>query len=332
MRSVGYAKATSWGQASKLLKANPKARPIAGGSDILGWVKDGIQGKGSPLFSAFVDIRTVSGSDRIEFSSGDGLKIGALATLAAIEAHADVQKSYPLLAKAAGAAASPNIRHAGTIGGNVNQRPRCWFLRNTEFDCYKKGGDQCFAVTGNNTYHAILGGEKCFIVHPSDTAPALIALNATALISTPGGNKSVPFDHYFIGPREDILRENILQQGDLLAEVHIPTPKAGTGMSFIKAQRRGQTYDFALANVASVITRDSGGKVTDARIVLSGVAPTPYRATKAEDAIKGQTVDAKLAAEAATAALADARPMTNNAYKVGLAKTLVARSILEATA
>src|SRR5262249_20074091 len=146
-----------------------------------------------------------------------------------------------------------------------------------------------------------------------------------------GGSKTVAFDHYFIGPREDILRENILQQGDLLTEIHIPTPKAGTGMSFIKAQRRGQTYDFALANVATVITKENG-KVTDARIVLSGVAPTPYRATKAEEAIKGQQVDAKLAADAAAKALADARPMTNNAYKVGLAKTLIIRSILEASA
>jgi xanthine dehydrogenase YagS FAD-binding subunit len=236
-----------------------------------------------------------------------------------------------MLAKAAGAAASPNIRNVGTIGGNINQRPRCWFLRNSEFDCFKKGGDVCFAVTGNNTYHAILGGEKCFIVHPSDTAPALIALNASAVISTPGGEKTVSFDHFFTGPREDILRENILQQGDLLTEIRIPPPKPGTGMAFIKAQRRGQTYDFALANVATVITKNNG-RVSDARIVLSGVAPTPYRATAAEDAIKGLSVDAKLAAEAAAKALADARPMTNNAYKVALAKTLIARSILQAFA
>ena len=328
MRTVGYVKATSWGQASQALKNNPKAKALAGGSDLLGWVKDGIQGKGAPMPGTFVDIRTISGSDRIEVS-GSGLKIGALATLASIEGHPEVQKTYPLLAKAAAAAASPNIRNAGTIGGNVNQRPRCWFLRNTEFDCYKKGGDTCFAVTGNNTYHAILGGAKCFIVHPSDTAPALIALNASASISTPGGDKTVSFDKYFLGPQVDILRENILEHADLLAEIHIPAPKAETGMSFIKAQRRGQTYDFALANVATVINK-SGGKVAEARIVLSGVAPTPFRATAAEEAIKGQIVDAKLAADAANRALADARPMTNNAYKVGLAKTLVTRSILEA--
>ncbi|MGH2603720.1 MAG: FAD binding domain-containing protein, partial [Dehalococcoidia bacterium] len=176
---------------------------------------------------------------------------------------------------------------------------------------------------------AILGGELCYIVHPSDTAPALVALGASALISTPDGEKTVSFDSYFIGPREDVLRENILRQGELLQEIRIPPPKSNTGMSFIKAQRRGQTYDFALASVATVIAKQDG-KVEEARIVLSGVAPTPYRATAAEDAIKGQAVDAERARAAADRALLQARPMTDNAYKVGLAKTLIVRSILEA--
>jgi xanthine dehydrogenase YagS FAD-binding subunit len=331
MRTVNYGKATSWRQASQTLKNNPTARPIAGGSDILGWMKDNISGKGSPIYSAFVDIRTISGSDKVEYSQSGGLKIGALATLASIEENEDILEHYPMLAKAAGAAASPNIRHVGTIGGNVNQKPRCWYLRNTEFDCYKKGGDFCFAVTGNNTYHAILNGELCYIVHPSDCAPVLVALGARALISTPGGNKTVSFDDYFIGPRVDVLRETVLQQGDLLAEIQVPAPEAGTGMSFIKAQRRGQTYDFALANVATVITKKDG-KVAESRIVLSGVAPTPYRATAAEEAIQGQAVDATLAAQAADKALLNARPMTNNAYKVTLAKNLIIRSIMEAWA
>jgi len=328
MRSVQYLKATSWAQASRALK-DPLSRPIAGGSDLLGWIKDGIEGKGEPRWQTLVDIRTIRGADKIEFSKSGGLKIGALATLSAIEASEDVRTHYPALAKAAGAAASPNIRNAGTIGGNINQRPRCWYLRNSEFDCYKKGGNFCFAVTGNNTYHAILNGEKCFIVHPSDTAPALVALEAKAVISTPSGEKTVALDDYFIGPREDILRENILKQGDLLKAIHVPVPPEGTKMSFIKAQRRGQTYDFALANVASVITRKDG-KVTNARIVLNGVAPTPYRATAAEEAIKGKAVNASLALEAANKALQAARPMTNNAYKVTLARNLIVRSILEA--
>lgn len=329
MRTIQYTKVTSWQQASRTLARDPKARAVAGGSDLLGWIKDGIEGKGEPHWENLIDIRTIAGSDRVEYKASDGLTLGALATLSAIESSPDVKQHYPALAKAAGAAASPNIRNVGTIGGNVNQRPRCWYLRNTEFDCYKKGGDFCFAVTGKNTYHAILGGELCYIVHPSDTAPALVALGAKAVISTPNGDKTVAFDEYFTGPRVDVLRENILKQGDLLTEIRIPPPKPGTGMSFIKAQRRGETYDFALANIATVITKKDG-KVEDARIVLSGVAPTPYRATAAEDAIKGQAVDANLARSAADRALLQARPMTDNAYKVGLAKNLIVRSILEA--
>ena len=331
MRTVKYVKATSWGQASDALKRNPKARAIAGGSDVLGWVKEGITGAGEPKWDAFVDIRTIKGSSDVKFSKSGGLTIGALATLDDVESSKDVQENFPALAKAAAAAASPNIRHVGTIGGNLNQRPRCWYLRSAEFDCYKKGGNTCFAVTGNNTYHAILGGEKCFIVHPSDTAPALIALGAEATISTPGGEKTMPLEKYFTGPREDILRENVLKQGDLLTKIHVPAPKAGTGMSFLKAQRRGQTYDFALANIATVITKKDG-KVSDIRIVLSGVAPTPFRATAAENMIKGKAVDAALAGQAADEALKAARPMTSNAYKVGLARTLIVRSILEASA
>ena len=328
MRTIGYMKHTDWRQASVALAKAPKARAIAGGSDLLDMVKEGLQGSGLPRWETFVDIRTIDGSDAITAKS-DGLTIGALATLSAIERHPDIVKTYSVLSRAAGAAASPNIRNVGTIGGNINQRPRCWYFRNTEFDCYKKGGNFCFAVTGSNTYHAILNGELCYIVHPSDTAPALMALNASAVISTPTADKTVSFDNYFTGPRVDVLRENILSQGDLLKEIRIPAPKPGTGMAWFKAQRRGQTYDFAMANIATVITKENG-KVSESRIVLSGVAPTPYRATAAEDVIKGQAVDARLAQQAADQALLPARPMTNNAYKVGLAKSLIVRSILEA--
>ncbi|HEY5476630.1 MAG TPA: FAD binding domain-containing protein, partial [Tepidiformaceae bacterium] len=220
MRTVKYAKTTSWKQASQTLAKDSKARAISGGSDLLGMIKEDVAGKGLPRWETLVDIRTIPGSDSITYSGSNGLTLGAMATLSAIEAHADIQKNYPALAKAAGAAASPNIRNVGTIGGNVNQRPRCWYFRNTEFDCYKKGGTVCFAVAGDNTYHAILNGELCNIVHPSDTAPALMALGAKAVISTAsGGEKTVAMDAYFTGPRVDVLRENVLNQGDLLKEI-----------------------------------------------------------------------------------------------------------------
>ena len=331
MRPLQYQKATTWQAASAALAGNDKARPLAGGSDLLGWIKDDVVGLGEPRWELLVDIVTVPDSDSIEFSESEGLKLGALATLTAIEGSSDIQQHFAVLAKAASAAASPNLRNVGTIGGNINQRPRCGYLRNTEFDCFKKGGDFCFAVTGKNEYHAILEGEKCFIVHPSDTAPALMALRAEAVITTPAGEKKVSFDDYFVGPRIDILKETILQQGDLLTEINIPTPKAGTGMSFIKVQRRGETYDFAIVNVATVITMKDG-KVDDASIVLSGVGPTPFRAVAAEDTLKGQAVTEALVRQAAGQALLKARPMTENAYKVDLAKTLIIRSVMEAVA
>lgn len=329
MRTLKYQKATTWQNASAALAGNDKARPIAGGSDLLGWIKEDVHGAGEPRWEVLVDIATVPGSAAITFSESDGLTLGALATLTAIGESSDVLERFPVLAKAVDAAASPNIRNVGTIGGNVNQRPRCGYLRNTEFDCFKKGGDFCFAVTGKNEFHAILEGEKCFIVHPSDAAPALMALRAEALISTPSGEKIVSFDDYFVGPRIDILKESILQQGDLLTGIHIPTPAAGTGMSFIKVQLRGETYDFAVVNVATVLTM-SGNTIEDASIVLSGVAPTPYRATAAEETLKGETLTDALVQQAAGQALLPARPMTENAYKVDLAKTLIIRSVAEA--
>jgi xanthine dehydrogenase YagS FAD-binding subunit len=331
MRPVTLYKAASWEDASKAVAASPTARPIAGGSDLLGWIKADLHGEGVPRYDTLVDIRTIPGTDTIAFDASNGLTIGALAPLSALENNADVVKNYPLLAQAAGAAASPNIRNTGTVGGNLNQRPRCWYLRNTEFDCYKKGGNFCFSVTGKNEFHAILGGELCYIVHPSDTAPAMMALGASAVIQTAAGEKTVKFDDYFQGPRVDVLRENILEQGDLLKEIQIPAPKAGTGMSFIKAQRRGQTYDFAVVNVATAVVMD-GGKISEASIVLSGVAPTPHRAVEAEAALKGQTPSDALVADAASQALLGARPMTENAYKVDVAKNLIVRSVMEAVA
>lgn len=329
MRTLNYQRATTWESASAALAGNAKARPIAGGSDLLGWIKEDVQGAGEPRWELLVDIATVPGSDEITFDEANGLTLGSLATLTAIGASSVVRDRFPVLAKSADAAASPNIRNVGTIGGNLNQRPRCGYLRNTEFDCFKKGGDFCFAVTGKNEFHAILEGEKCFIVHPSDSAPALMALRAEAVIRTPSGEKTVSFDDYFVGPATDILKETILQQGDLLTAIRIPTPASGTGMSFIKVQLRGETYDFAVVNVATVL-KMSGNTIDEASIVLSGVGPTPYRATAAEDALKGQTLTDALVQQAAGQALLPARPMTENAYKVDLSKTLIVRSVMEA--
>jgi xanthine dehydrogenase YagS FAD-binding subunit len=180
-----------------LTSLGPTARVIGGGSDLVGGImKDWVQGKGMPLPDALIDLTTVPGLNQITLGA-DGAHIGATVTLTDIVQHQDLQQRYPLLTQAALSIASPLIRNFGTLGGNINQRPRCWFFRGEGFNCYKKGGDFCFAVTGDNRYHAIIGGELCYIVHPSDTSTALLALNASAKVSGPSGDRTVPFDQYF---------------------------------------------------------------------------------------------------------------------------------------
>ncbi|HEV7662684.1 MAG TPA: FAD binding domain-containing protein [Chloroflexota bacterium] len=301
---------------------------LAGGSDLVGGVlKDWVTGKGMPLPTALVDITTIPDLHGIK-SSGTGLTIGAATTLTDIIESADVQKSIPLLSEAAKTIASPLIRNFGTLGGNINQRPRCWFFRGEDFACYKKGGDFCYAVTGDNTYHAIIGGELCYIVHPSDSATALLALNASAKIAGPSGVRDVAFDAYFHGPREDVLTENLLKANEVMTEVTIPTPAAGTRMAWTKLKDR-QVYDFAVVSVAVAFTVDAAGKWTDGRVVLGGVAPVPYRATVVETALKGQDVKA-VAKQAAAQIRTVSRPMSLNSYKVDIAQSLIERTLLQA--
>jgi xanthine dehydrogenase YagS FAD-binding subunit len=301
---------------------------LAGGSDIVGGIlKDWVTGKGMPLPSALVDITAIPELKGIS-PGGSGLTIGAATTLAEVIESADVQKSIPLLSEAAKTIASPLIRNFGTLGGNINQRPRCWFFRGEDFNCYKKGGDFCYSVTGDNTYHAIIGGELCYIVHPSDTATALLALNASAKVAGPSGQRDLAFDNYFHGPREDVLTENVLKSNEILTQVSIPTPAAGTRMAWTKLKDR-QVYDFAVVSVAVAFTVDASGKWTDGRVVLGGVAPVPYRATTVEGALKGQ--DVKASAKAAAAQIRTvARPMSLNAYKVDIAANLIERTLLQA--
>ena len=301
---------------------------LAGGSDIVGGVlKDWVQGKGMPLPSALVDITTIPELHGISTGAG-GITIGATTTLSEVIESADVQQTIPLLAEAAQTIASPLIRNFGTLGGNINQRPRCWFFRGEDFNCYKKGGDFCYSVTGDNTYHAIIGGELCYIVHPSDTSTALLALNATAKIAGPSGSRDVPFDNYFHGPREDVLTENILKSNEVMTHVIVPTPAPGTKMAWTKLKDR-QVYDFAVVSVAVAFTVDGSGKWTDGRVVLGGVAPVPYRAAVVETALKGQDVRAT-AKQAAAQIRTVARPMSLNAYKVDIAQNLIERTLLQA--
>ncbi|MBI2817110.1 MAG: FAD binding domain-containing protein [Acidobacteria bacterium] len=311
-----------------LVKIGPKAKVIGGGSDLVaGVMKDWVQGNGMPLPDALVDLSTIPQLKGIKVDK-TGATIGAMTTLTEIVESKDLQKQFSLLTQAAHSVASPLIRNFGTLGGNINQRPRCWFYRGAEFNCYKKGGDFCYSVGGDNRYHAIIGGELCYIVHPSDTATALLALNAQAKIAGPRGDRTVPFDQYFIGPREDVLRENILKADEVMTEVFIPTPAPGTKQAWSKLKNR-QVYDFAIVSVAAAFTTDASGNWADGRVVLGGVAPVPYRATNIENQLKGKNVKNSIKQAAATIRTA-ARPMSMNAYKVDVAQTMVERTILGA--
>jgi xanthine dehydrogenase YagS FAD-binding subunit len=329
MKGFDLHEPTTVTQAVGLLdQLGPNGKVLAGGSDIVGGVlKDWVTGKGMPLPTALVDVTAIADMKGIKPGSG-GLTVGAATTLTEIIESADIQQSYPLLSEAAKTIASPLIRNFGTLGGNINQRPRCWFFRGEDFNCYKKGGDFCYSVTGDNTYHAIIGGELCYIVHPSDTSTALLALNAQAKVVGPGGERMVAFDNYFHGPREDVLTENVLKTNELLTEVTIPTPAAGTRMAWTKLKDR-QVYDFAVVSVAVAFTVNGAGKWTDGRVVLGGVAPVPYRAAVVETALKGQDVKAT-AKQAAAQIRTITRPMSLNAYKVDIAQSLIERTLIQA--
>src|SRR5436305_11269407 len=259
-----YEPATLAEATQTLTQLGARARVLGGGSDLVGGImKDWVTGKGMPLPDALIDLTTIPDLDKISVGS-DGARIGATATLTDVTEHADLQQQFPLLTQATLSIASPLIRNFGTVGGNINQRPRCWFFRGEGFNCYKKGGDFCFAVTGDNRYHAIIGGELCYIVHPSDTATALMALGASAKIDGVNGQKTVSFDDYFHGPREDVLTENVLKSNEVMTEVFVPAPAAGAKMAWNKLKDR-QVYDFALVSVAAVFTTD-GTNWTDGRI------------------------------------------------------------------
>ena len=331
MRGFELYDATTVAEAVDLLRTHRSraVKVVSGGSDLVGGVmKDWVSGKGMPIPEVLIDLTTIKELAAIR-ATGDGMTIGAAVTLTDLIESKDIAAKLPMLVQAAESVVSPLIRNFGTIGGNVNQRPRCWFFRGEDFNCYKKGGDFCYAVTGDNRYHAIIGGELCYIVHPSDTATALLALNASAKIAGTEGERTVSFDQYFIGPREDVLRENVLKPTEFMTHVTVPNQPSGAKQAWTKLKDR-QVYDFALISVAASFTVD-GDTWKDGRIALGGVSPVPYRAKVVEDALKGKNIKETIK-QAAAAIRTVARPMSLNAYKVDLAQGLIERTILEALA
>jgi xanthine dehydrogenase YagS FAD-binding subunit len=296
------------------------ARIIGGGTDLLGEMKGGIIAP-----ARLVNIKTISELRGIDDRGSDGIRIGALTTLTAVESDPSIAASLSILGQAAGSAASPQLRNMGTIAGNLCQRPRCWYYREKDVPCLRKGGKRCFAVRGDNRYHCILGGGPCFIVHPSDTAPALIALDARLTIAGPAGERTLPVEEFFVLPGTDPHRENVLQANELITRIDISAPDEGSAGVYIKFRER-QSWDFAVVSVAAQLTLD-GAKCTGARIVMGGVAPAPWRSREAESELEGRTLDAESIEKAADAAVAEAKPMSGNGYKVTIARNLVRQAL-----
>ena len=291
------------------------------GTDLLGVLKDKIL----PDYpQALINLKTIPGLDGIEEANG-WLTIGALARLDDIATAPLVLKKYSLLAQAAASVATPVIRKTATIGGNLCQDVRCWYYRyphslGKRIECFRKGGRTCPAVAGDNRYHAIMNGKKCFAVCPSDTAVALTVLEAEILTCGPGGARTIPVDALYT------VMGNVLGTGEIVTGIRVPVAPADARQTFFKFTLR-KPLDFALVSVASVI-RLEGGVCAEAKIALGAVAPMPVRATEAEAVLTGRTIDQALARKAAEQAVAVARPLSRNAYKVDIVKTLVRKSLL----
>ncbi len=303
-------------------KARDRVKLLAGGQDLLGELKEHLI---EP--QTLVNLKSIPGLDAIEHRDDGSLRLGALVTLARIEEDRTLRERFALLAEAAGAVASVQIRNAGTLGGNLCQRPRCWYYRHEQAVCIKKGGSECFAYGGLNKYNAILGGGPSYIVHPSDVAPALVALEAQAVIRGKRGERQIPLEQFFTLPSEgSVLRENVLTSEEILTHVIVPAQSGAPWRStYLKFRERG-SYDFALSAVALRLSMD-GDKVRAARLVLGGVAPIPWRCEKAEKALVGREIDAQTAEFVGKLALEGAEPLEHNAYKILLTQGLITKAL-----
>ena len=297
---------------------------LAGGLDTFDWFKDRIKRP-----EAVIDLVGVEELRGITAGADGGLEIGAMTSLTDVAENADVMERYPLLAEAAGLVATPQIRNQGTLGGNIVQDTRCWYYR-SGWPCYRAGGNVCYAATSQsmNREHCIMGASRCVAVSPSDTAPALVALDAEMVVASTSGERTFAAADFFIGPDIDIERMTVLKPGDLLARIVLPAPREGARWYFEKIRDR-KSWDFSLVSVASSL-RVEAGMIQDARIVVNSVAPYPVRLRAVESAIRGRAPGEETGQMAGEIAVEGARTLRHNDYKVALMRNLVKRSIRDA--
>ena len=322
MKRLSNLNATSLDDAVAQL-AGQRAAVVGGGSDLLGMIKDSLA---QP--DVLVNLRAVGSLDHVD-ERADGVHIGGLVTLDALSRHPRISADYRVLAEAAASVATPQIRNVATVAGNICQRPWCWYFRQG-FPCYKHGGDRCFSRAGENQFNAIVGGGPSFIVHPSDTAPALVALGARFRVVGPEGVRWVPAAEFFVLPRIDVSRENVLERDEILAEVALPIRPSGTRTTYAKVLDR-EAWTHAVVSVAAVLEMERD-IIRRAAVVLGGVAPIPWQVPAVEALLVGQPVTAELATAAGRLAVKGAQPLSKNRYKLNLTAALVRRTLMSLAA
>lgn len=303
-------------EASELL-CEPASLPIAGGTDLLDLIKSDIE---SP--ASVVDLKSIPGLSDVVYRQGRGLEIGALTTVSELAGHEVVRDKYRALSEAASQVGSPQLRNVGTVGGNLCQRPRCAYFRG-EFNCLRKGGDLCYAVDGDNKRHCVVGGGPCVIVHPSDLAVALLALEAEVEIFSGKKSRQVPLSEFYLLPERNVRKETMLEPGDIVTRVFIPEPVSGIISGYLKFRER-EAWDFAVVSVAAVLER-SNGRIQSGRIALGGVAPVPWLEKNAGGRIIGVLASTGALDQIAASVLTDADVLEGNKYKIPLARNLVKR-------
>ena len=330
MNEFSYARPATIDDAFTILESrgiDPQEQTVlAGGTDLLTLIKGGIS---TP--HQLIDIKRLPELDSQISMTDDGLRIGALATLAQVQNDPLVVTTHPALAQAAAVAATPQLRHMATIGGNLLQNPRCWYFRSRDVSCWRKGGDSCPAADpeGENQYHALFGDGPCYAVHPSDPATALLALNALVRVRDSQGERSVSLEDFFTLPTEGHRQEHQLRPDNLITAIEIPSPAPASRSAYFKVMDRA-VWAFALVGAAAQIAVEDG-VVTSARLVLGGVAPIPWRVPAAEAVVIGNAPSPEMFARAADVALDGAKPLAKNGYKIELAKRLVERAMTAAT-
>ena len=318
MNAFSYARPRALADALRLLRSGAAA--LAGGTDLVGLMKDGLTRP-----STLVDLTGIDGLRGWSHPKGRGLRVGALTPLVELETDQTLAKTMPILGEALRDAATVQLRTMGTVGGNLLQRNRCWYFRDEGTPCWLKGGTRCFAVDGENRYHAIIGAQECVMVSPSDLVPALIAYDAEIALTSSRGQRNMKLIDLFVAPRGRERREHSLRPGELITEVRVPEAALARRGTYLKTMDR-KAWSFALVSIAAAAKMERG-VARDVRLVMGGVAPVPWRVLAAEKGLEGSALDDAACADAADRLLSGATPLRDNGYKVTLARELVRRAL-----